>query len=145
MLLEQIIDGVMLIAITVVIHGSVLGWTLSLLPDALAKQQGSFVRIICILCALAIVVIIAHCVEIAIWGVFFAWRGIMPNFDDATYFSAVTYATIGYGDVVPPKHWRLLASMEGLTGILMCAWSGGFFFAVVAEIYKSATQEDASK
>ena len=31
---------------------------------------------------------------------------------------------------------RLLASMEGLTGILMCAWSGGFFFSVVTRVWE---------
>ena len=36
----------------------------------------------------------------------------------------VTYATIGYGDIVLPQPWRVLAAMEGLTGILMCGWSG---------------------
>ena len=37
--------------------------------------------------------------------------------------------------------YRLLASIEGLTGILMCAWSGGFFFAVVTRVQKSAIAE----
>jgi hypothetical protein len=59
----------------------------------------------------------------------------MPNAEISFYFSAVTYATIGYGDVTLPESWRLLASMEGLIGILMCAWSGGFFFATVARLY----------
>jgi hypothetical protein len=54
------------------------------------------------------------------------------------YFSAVTYATIGYGDIVPPENWRMLAAMEGLTGILMCTWSGGFFFAIVSRMYLSS-------
>jgi hypothetical protein len=27
--------------------------------------------------------------------------------------------------------------VEGLTGILMCGWSGGFFFAVVNRIYEA--------
>ena len=47
---------------------------------------------------------------------------------------AVTYATIGYGDITPPQNWRLLASMEGVTGILMCAWSGGLIFTIVSQI-----------
>ena len=61
----------------------------------------------------------------------------MPDLEIALYFSAVTYATIGYGDVVPPQDWRLIAGVEGLTGILMCGWSGGFFFAVVNRIYEA--------
>src|SRR5438045_4126708 len=39
---------------------------------------------------------------------------------DAVYFSAVTYTTTGYGDVVLPAEWRLDGAVEALTGILMC-------------------------
>jgi len=42
---------------------------------------------------------------------------------------------IGYGDLVLPKPWRLLAPLEGLVGILMCGLSAGLFFATVAAIY----------
>jgi voltage-gated potassium channel Kch len=52
----------------------------------------------------------------------------------ALYFSTVTYATIGYGDVVPPAEWRLVAVMEGLTGVLMLGWSSALVFAVVVRL-----------
>jgi len=37
-----------------------------------------------------------------------------------------------YGEVVLPKPWRIIASLEALTGILMCGLSTGLFFAVVS-------------
>ena len=43
------------------------------------------------------------------------------------------YATIGYGDLVLPKEWRLFAPVEGLTGILMCGLSTAFFFVIVSK------------
>jgi hypothetical protein len=51
--------------------------------------------------------------------------------------AGVTYATVGYGDLVLPKPWRMLGLVEGLTGILMCGLSAGLFFAVVSRIYPS--------
>src|SRR3982751_3453605 len=72
-----------------------------------------------------------HLVEIAAWATLYVWRGAMPDVQSALYFSAVTYTTTGYGDVVLPLEWRLVGGIEALTGILMCALSGGFFFAVV--------------
>ena len=54
----------------------------------------------------------------------------------ALYFSAVTYTTTGYGDLVLPQAWRLVGAIEALTGILMCGLSTGFFFAVVSRMFR---------
>lgn len=132
---RQIFDGMCLIVLTVAIHGTVLGWSLTALEADLYASSGSVLAIIWLLSRLAIYAILAHLVEILIWGIYYTRRGVVPGLETAFYFSAVTYATIGYGDVLPAPKWRVLVSMEGLTGILMCAWSGGYFFAVVSKIY----------
>ena len=54
------------------------------------------------------------------WGLFFVGQDAMPDLPSALYFSAVTYTTTGYGDLVLPQEWRLLGAIEALTGILMC-------------------------
>lgn len=82
-------------------------------------------------------VVLLHLVEIVAWALIYAWRGAMPDLPTAVYFSAVTYTTTGYGDVVLPEAWRLVGAVEALTGILMCGWSTGFFFAVVREIHEA--------
>ena len=81
-------------------------------------------------------IIFLHLVEIAIWGFFYAWGHGMPNLHSAFYFSAVTYTTTGYGDLVLPNEWQLVGGVEALTGILMCGWSAAFFFAVVTRMNK---------
>ena len=78
-----------------------------------------------------------HLAEITVWGLFYLLRGCLPSAETAFYFSGATYTTIGYGDVVLAKPWRLLGPIEGLTGILMCALSTGYFFVVVSHIHQS--------
>jgi len=90
---------------------------------------------------LAAWMIVLHLFEIAAWGTFFHWNGTMPDWASALYFSAVTYTTTGYGDLVLPHEWRLLSGVEALTGILMCGWSTGFFFAVVSRMFDSSPSE----
>jgi hypothetical protein len=79
-------------------------------------------------------IIFFHLIEITVWALFFFWKSAMPDLSSALYFSAVTYTTTGYGDLVLPKEWRLLGGVEALTGILMCGWSTGFFFVVVSRM-----------
>jgi len=134
-MLKQLLLGALLVAITVAIHGAVMGWQLWSLrhrPHLRSALLSNYI----VLAEVAIWCVLAHLVEITVWAVFYRGMGIMWSLELAIYFSAVTYATIGYGDITPPEAWRLLASMEGLTGILMCAWSGGFIFAVVSHLYR---------
>ena len=81
--------------------------------------------------------VLLHIGEIAAWAFVYAWRGAMADLTTALYFSAVTYTTTGYGDVVLPQEWRLVGAIEALTGILMCGWSTGFLFAVVSRMVRS--------
>jgi hypothetical protein len=85
-------------------------------------------------------IILLHLVEIAVWAFFYAWKKGMPDLHSAFYFSAVTYTTTGYGDLLLPKEWRLAGGVEALTGILMCGWSAAFFFAVVSRMNETRSQ-----
>jgi hypothetical protein len=76
-----------------------------------------------------------HLVEIAVWAIYYWRQECLPDIESSFYFSGVTYTTVGYGDIVLAERWRLLGPVEGLTGILMCGLSTGFFFAVVSRLY----------
>ena len=89
---------------------------------------------------LAGAVVLLHLAEIAAWAFFYAWQRAMPDLASALYFSAVTYTTTGYGDLVLPESWRLVGAIEALTGILMCGWSTGFFFLIVSRRFTADTR-----
>jgi len=80
--------------------------------------------------------ILCHLVEILIWGLFYLWSECLPDAEAAFYFSGVTYTTMGYGDLVLAKPWRVLVPLEGLTGVLMCGLSASIFFAFVYHLYQ---------
>jgi len=67
----------------------------------------------------------------------YLFQGCLPNAEAAFYFSGTTYTTVGYGDVVLAKPWRLLGPLEGLISVLMCGLSTGYFFVIVSRLYQS--------
>jgi voltage-gated potassium channel len=81
--------------------------------------------------------LLLHLMQVSLWALLY-WQQIGWDFNTALYFSTVTYATIGYGDVVPPVEWRLVAMTEGLTGVLMLGWSSAMIFAVVVRLFDTA-------
>jgi voltage-gated potassium channel Kch len=42
---------------------------------------------------------------------------------EAVYFSIMSFTTVGYGDVVLPRDWRILGAAEAAAGILIFGWS----------------------
>lgn len=141
-MLLRLLQGVLLLALTVTIHGFVLSTLFSRLQTYLSRAPLRFPAYTWLLVRVAAVTVVAHLAEIALWAGFFVWKDVLPDMEVAFYFSAVTYATIGYGDILLPETWRLLAAMEGLTGILMCGWSAAFFFAVVTKLH-ALTRSDS--
>lgn len=47
---------------------------------------------------------------------------------DHAYFSAVTYTTLGFGDVVPVGAIRVMTGTEAVTGLGLITWSASFVF-----------------
>lgn len=74
-----------------------------------------------------------HLLEILLWTAFYRWR-CFPAWESAFYFSAASYATVGYGDVVLPHMWRTLGPVESISGVLMCGLSASFLFAIVSRL-----------
>jgi hypothetical protein len=124
-----------LLALTVLIHASGLTLVMRRLPLSRTLEDSRFGPRTWLLIRLAAWAVAIHCVEIAVWALFYWWQKCLPDFESSLYFAIVTYTTVGYGDLVLPQGWRLLAGIEALTGILMCGWSTGFFFAIVSRIY----------
>lgn len=52
-----------------------------------------------------------------------------PDMFDLLYFSASTYTTVGYGDVVVQGAIRILAGTEGLMGLILITWSASFTYS----------------
>ena len=122
-----------LVATTVVIHAAGLGMVLAHALHSPARRDTRFWPITWLLIRIAWLLIIIHLFEIVVWGLFFWWEECLPDAESAFYFSGVTYATLGYGDLLLPKEWRMFGPLEALTGSLMVGLSIAFFFVIISK------------
>ena len=120
-------------AVTVAMHAAGFSALLRAMMRSHALDRSGFQSATLFVISLTFWLLLIHLAEIAVWGLFYCWQGCMPDAESAFYFSGVTYTTVGYGDLVLPKPWRMLAPVEALTGILMCGLSTGLFFALVSQ------------
>ena len=132
-----------LVTVTVLVHATGFSLLLRSLMKSRAAPPTQTWPIVWRLISVTWWLILIHAAEISVWALFYLWAGCLPDAESAFYFSGATYTTIGFGDLVLPKPWRMLAPLEGLTGILMCGLSAGLFFALVSRIYVS--REEAKR
>lgn len=125
-----------LVATTVTIHCIGLAIILRVFFKLTHVNRGGILKTAWLLNTLVWWIIALHMIEITIWGVFYWWQECFSSAELALYFAGVTYTTIGYGDLLLPIGWRLLAPVQGLSGILLCGLSASVFFAVVNYLHK---------
>jgi hypothetical protein len=123
----------------VTIHAAGLSAVLRRVLVSTARPDPRFWAATRLLIFVAWTLLLLHLAEIAVWALFYWWQRCLPDAESAFYFSGVTYTTVGYGDLVLQQEWRLLGPLEGLTGILMCGLSTGFFFVIVSKFFAPRT------
>ena len=131
---EEIAWGVALVAITMVLHGLGMVWTLRAV-HGLKSRLGPNVNLAASLLVLVIaawLITVSHLVEVFAWAGFLHWKRALPNMSMAYYLSLLDYTTLGCEYDLPVK-WRLLEGMIAISGLMTFAWSTGVLFALAQE------------
>jgi len=136
----QVIFSLAIISATIFIHGLGSAWWLNYLlrKHDVENQVFKFNKFMKILSYTAIVLMLLHYLEIALWAA--AYLAIpalekMNTWEEAIYFSTVTYTTLGYGDITLPPVWRIMSGFEAMNGILLFGWSTAMFYTVVERMF----------
>lgn len=145
-MLFVILFCLMLIALTTLIHYEVLGSLYARLPAINTPRRSKLLLVIFIAFA-------AHALEICLYGVVLyglikhAGVGGLSGANGATltnclYFSAETYSSLGFGDLIPTGPIRLLAGAEALNGLLLLGWSASYIYIAMERFWTDSGQAD---
>jgi voltage-gated potassium channel len=141
MLFDQIATAVLLLSLTLCLQcagvTTLIEWLKRVLTKSTHKHGPIYSATLVVKSMIAIVVL--HGMMILLWAGFYRTR-CFPSWELAFYFSASSYATVGYGDVILPSMWRLLGPLESMTGVLMCGVSVCVLFALVTRLVERDTQ-----
>jgi voltage-gated potassium channel len=127
-----------LVTLTLVLQcagmAALIQWTRPRLPGA--NQWFGPWRSGVLMVRLTTLIVCLHMLEILLWALFYRLY-CFSTWESSFYFSATSYSTVGYGDLVLPRTWRLVGPIESITGVLMCGLSVSFLFAVVHRLFES--------
>lgn len=106
-----------------------------LLETAFARWEGWLVqaphrpKLILIVLASSLAVLAMVTMSVWLWAGAFHLLRIFADFEEAMYFTLVTFTTLGYGDVLMPEEWRILGGLAAANGLL----SFGLMTALMVE------------
>ena len=116
------------VLLMVIIHGLGLlgvGRLLKLDEDRLREHRMDLAALL-LIGTTGVLLFLLHFVEIVIFALFFTVaEPSLETFDDALYFSASAYATLGATQTVP-EAWRLIGAFEAVIGFVLIGWSTAF-------------------
>ena len=135
MLLNMAIAALLMV-MTTAIHaaGMLLVVHLVLSKDAQTRRSKQWMHLYSV-AGVVLVMFVVSVIEVMVWSATYLWLGAFEMFERATYFSMVTFTTLGYGEIVLGEEWRLLASFEAANGIIMFGWTTAIVLAVVQRVY----------
>lgn len=135
-LVHQIVLGAGLVGLTVVIQAAFMLAGLRVIEN-LRTHERKFTHqhATLIIVLFVLFMFFAVVVDVWIWAAVYLATGAIEAFEEALYFSTTTFTTLGYGDVVLGREWRLLASFEAANGLIIFGWMTALVIAVIQRFY----------
>ena len=128
-MITTIFFTVLISAICILIHGSVLNYL-----ESLKIQKINYL----VFTKFSSILMLSHLIHITIFALFYAYfyesydatklfgGNVQDNFIDFFYFSISCYTTLGIGDVYPLGNMRITTGIEALVGLMLIAWTATF-------------------
>lgn len=88
-----------------------------------------------ILTATVCALFVLHLLHVFVWAIAYSAKGFFESFADSMYYSAASYSTVGYGDLVIEGPGRFFGPFEAMTGVLMFGWSTGIIVLIATRLY----------
>jgi hypothetical protein len=143
-MLINLIIGLPVMLLCLVLQAGFTFWTVRFHTGRTQRALGlggPFAQIRSLLIVM-IVLMLGNFIQITIWGVLFMALGEFSELYEAVYHSAVNFSSLGYGDVVMSKRWKLLGPLEAANGVLMFALTGAALMAILQQMVRAQVGED---
>jgi voltage-gated potassium channel len=125
---RQLLVGAALMLVTGILQtfGVVVLQVLGVRTRDRTERDMTRTRMLVILSGVIVYLFALHILEMSVWAALYRRLAGFPSFASALYESALAYTTMDIARL--PVGWKFLSAAEGITGVLMFAWSTSVLF-----------------
>ena len=137
-MIAMILVGSAMIIVTTMIHAGFMMAGIGVLRNRLRGRRLSLAnwRAAFVLSLFVLWMFLASIAEVWIWAALYLLFGVFDSVEAASYFSTVTFTTLGYGDIVLDPEFRHLSAFQAANGLFLFGWSTALVFAIVQRLYQ---------
>ena len=141
-MLEQLLTGAVLVMLTVPIHGLGMAIGLKWVMYAYGHTRvlSGYLSQSLIIGILVLIMFVATVLEASLWAFAYESLNVVHSFEEALYFSLVTYTTVGYGDVVLAENWRVLSALQAANGVIVFGWTTAVILGGLRVVHRGANK-----
>lgn len=134
---RQFLVGTLVIVATVLVNAGIFALAArridALYPSALRRIRRTGPTLLVIAGVLS--VLVALTVDTWLWALVLERTGALPDLESSVYFALVSFTTLGFGDLVLEREWRILSGLIGANGLLIFGWSTAFMVALIRKLH----------
>ena len=133
---STILVGLLLVLLCIMVHSAITMFSYNVI--LWKYQHGSRFKNVIKVDVVVIAILVATMIEGVLWAISYLSIGAFDTFEQALYFSMVTYTTLGYGDLVLADDHRLMGAIEAANGVIMLGWSTAIVVFAIQKVYFSS-------
>ena len=133
---STILVGLLLVLLCIMVHSAITMFSYNVI--LWKYQHGSRFKNVLKIDVVVIAILVATMIEGVLWAISYLSIGAFDTFEQALYFSMVTYTTLGYGDLVLADDHRLMGAIEAANGVIMLGWSTAIVVFAIQKVYFSS-------
>ena len=89
-----------------------------------------------VISSVMLLLVLGNLCQVGIWALLFLLLGEFQAFSEAYYHSRVSFATLGYGDLVMSEEHKLLGPLEAVNGVIMIGLSSAMLLTAFQDAMK---------
>ncbi|MCE8546305.1 two pore domain potassium channel family protein [Ruegeria pomeroyi] len=137
-LLQQIMWGSLYLGLCFVVEVLLLVWCTLLLVRLAVRLRhlSQAMRTAAVMSVSLVFIVMAHTLQVWLWAGVWIWSDVLADWNEALYFSLVTYTTLGYGDIVLGPGLRIFAAFAAVAGLLTFGLSTAYLVALMTRVFE---------
>lgn len=82
------------------------------------KRAGAF-RFVAMLAGMTLWLLLSMSINVWLWAGVLLWLDVFHELETSVYFSLVSFTTLGFGDIILMKDWRILSGLMAANGLII--------------------------